>query len=80
VGRSLEGSGVSRVRLGVSQGTRPPLVVSVRLSGEGSFDDVLKLAGEVVRPGSGLLLEQVALQTGGDRVGLRLDAVGVANP
>jgi hypothetical protein len=78
--RSLEGSGITRVRLGVSPGTRAPQAVSVRLTGEGSFEDVLRFSGAVVRPGSGLLLRQVALDTQDERVGLSLEAVGLARP
>lgn len=75
--RSLEGSGIQRVRLGVAPGR---LAASVRLTGEGSFDDVVRFAGEVVRPGSGLLLRQVALQAKAEAVGLTLEADGVGNP
>lgn len=78
--RSLEGSGVSRVRLGVAPTPREPLLVNVRLTGEGSFEDVLRFAGQVVRPGSGLLLQEVALDTQDERVGLSLEAVGLGRP
>lgn len=78
--KALAGSGVSNVRLGVAPAVRPPLAVSVRLSGEGSFDDVLRLAGGVAGPGSGLLLQQVAIETRDSRVGLSMDAVGVGQP
>ena len=78
--RSLEGSGVSRVRLGVAPVARPPQAVSVRLKGEGTFEDVLRFAGHVVRPGSGLLLQQVELQNQEERVGLSLEALGLGRP
>jgi hypothetical protein len=78
--RTLEGSGVSRVRLGVSPVLRSPLAVNVRLTGEGSFEDVLKFAGDIARPGSGLLLQQVGLETQNERVALSLDAMGLGRP
>jgi hypothetical protein len=74
--RSLEGSGVTQVRLGVSPAGRP-LSVNVRLSGEGSYDEVVKLSGDVARAGTGLLLQQVALENREDRVILSLEAVGL---
>ena len=78
--RSLQGSGVSRVHLGVAPAPRSPQAVNVRLTGEGSFEDVLRFAGHIVRPGSGLLLQDVALQNQDERVALVLEAVGVARP
>jgi hypothetical protein len=75
--RSLQGSGLSRVRLGVTPSARPPVAVSVRLTGEGSFEEVVRLAGDVARPGSGLLFQKVGLQTSDDRVGLLLQAAGL---
>jgi hypothetical protein len=78
--KTLAGSGVSNVRIGVAPAGRPPLAVSVHLSGEGSFDDVLKLTGGVAGPGSGLLLQQVALEARDTRVSVSMDAVGVAQP
>jgi hypothetical protein len=78
--RTLEGSGVSRVRLGVSPAVRIPQSVNVRLTGEGSFEDVVRFAGEIVRPGSGLLLQQVELANQDERVGLSLEALGLGRP
>lgn len=78
--RSLQGSGIERVHLGVAPAPRSPQSVNVRLSGEGSFEDVVRFAGEVARPGSGLLLQQVALDTQQDRVGLSLEAMGLGRP
>jgi hypothetical protein len=78
--RSLEGSGIERVRLGVAPALLPPKTVNVRLRGEGSFEDVVRFAGQVARPGSGLLLQEVALDTRQDRVGLSLDAMGLGRP
>jgi hypothetical protein len=75
--RSLEGSGIERVRLGVAPALVVPQSVSVRLRGEGSFEDVVRFAGHIARPGSGLLLELVALDTRQERVGLSLEAMGL---
>jgi hypothetical protein len=74
---ALADSGVSRVRLGVTPSARPPLAVTVRLTGEGGFDDVVKLTGTIAGAGTGLLLQQVAFETRDARVGLTLEAVGV---
>jgi hypothetical protein len=54
--------------------------VNVRLTGEGSFEDVVRFAGEIVRPGSGLLLQQVELANQDERVGLSLEALGLGRP
>jgi hypothetical protein len=54
--------------------------VKVHLTGEGSFEDVLRFAGQVAGPGTGLLLEQVQLETQQDRVGLSLQALGLGRP
>jgi hypothetical protein len=78
--RSLEGSGMERVRLGVAPSLLPPQSVKVRFTGEGSFEDVVRFAGHVARPGSGFLLQEVALDTRQDRVGLSLEAMGLGRP
>jgi hypothetical protein len=57
---SLEGAGLSGVRLAVRPGT-PPAAAEVQLSLEGPFRDVVRLSGELVRPGSGFVLERFRL-------------------
>ena len=78
--RTLEGSGMRGVRLGVTPEARSPRSVRVHLTGEGSFEDVLRFAGQMAGPGTGLLLEQVELDTQQDLVGLSIDAMGLARP
>ena len=78
--RSLEGSGMERVRLGVAPAVLPARSVKVRFSGEGSFEDVVRFSGHGARAGSGLLLQEVALDTREDRVALSLEAMGLGRP
>ena len=78
--RSLEGSGIEHVRFGVAPALVRPQAVNVKLKGEGSFEDVVRFAGHVARPGSGFLLQQVALDTQRERVGLSLEALGLGQP
>jgi len=75
--RSLEGVPVSGVRLGVRPGSRPPRMATVDLRAEGDFDDVLRLSGHLVRPGSGLVLERVIFTPRSASVTLILAAVGL---
>jgi hypothetical protein len=51
----------SNVRLGVRPGGRPPVAANVSLSAEGRFEDVVRLAGRLGRPGTGLVLTHVRL-------------------
>jgi hypothetical protein len=70
-------SRVSGVRLAVRP-ARPPASASVGLAAEGSFDDVLRLTGELSRPGNGLILERVRLAPrGAARVVLDVQASGL---
>ncbi len=78
--RTLEGSGMRAVRLGVTPEARSPRSVKVQLTGEGSFEDVLRFAGVIAGPGTGLLLEQVQLDHQQDHVGLSLEALGLGRP
>ena len=73
---SLEGAGLSGVRLAVRPG-RPPVAAQVQLSVEGPFRDVVRLAGEVVRPGTGVVLERVDLNGRDARVAMSLQGVGL---
>lgn len=59
---SLEGARVSGVRLSVRPG-RPPVGATVSLSAQGSYPEVVRLIGHLVRPGAGLILERVQLNT-----------------
>ena len=73
---SLEGTGLSGVRLAVRPGT-PPVAARVQLTVEGPFRDVVRLAGDVVRPGSGVVLERVDLSGRDARVAMSLQGVGL---
>jgi hypothetical protein len=76
---SLRDSGVEHVRLGVQPVTRGPLVATLRLTAEGAFDDVVRFAGHVVRPGTGLVLSRASLHTQPPGVVLSLEAVGLGS-
>ena len=73
---SLEATGLSGVRLAVRPGT-PPAAAEVRLAVEGPFRDVVRLAGELVRPGSGVVLERFRLTGRDARVAMTLQGVGL---
>jgi hypothetical protein len=73
---SLEGTGLSGVRLAVRPGT-PPAAAEVRLSVEGPFRDVVRLAGELVRPGTGVVLERFRLTGREARVAMTLQGAGL---
>jgi hypothetical protein len=73
VGRSR----VSGVRLAVRPAP-PPASASVGLAAEGSFENVLRLTGELCRPGNGLVLDRVRLAArGAPRVALDVQASGL---
>ncbi len=67
---SLDGAAVSAVRLAVTAG-RSPVGARLQLSAEGRFAEILRLAGHLVRPGTGLVLENVRLRP--SPAGLALD-------
>jgi hypothetical protein len=73
---SLRGQPVSGVRLSVSPAS-PPLAAKARVTAEGSFADVVRLSGRLVRPGAGFVLQRVRMAParGG---GLVLDVDGVS--
>jgi hypothetical protein len=73
---ALEGAGLSGVRLAVRPG-RPPAAAAVRLSAEGRFPEVVRLAGELVRPGTGVVLERFRLNAHDSRVAMSLEGVGL---
>lgn len=56
----LRGQPVSAVRLEVVP-AHPPLAAEGRLHAEGSFADVVRLSGHLVRPGAGFVLKTVRL-------------------
>jgi hypothetical protein len=70
---SLEGATVSGARLAVTAG-RPPVGARVQLSAEGRYAEILRLAGHLVRPGTGLVLENVRLRPGAAGLALDLSA------
>ena len=57
---SLRGRPVSGVRLAVTP-ARPPLAAEGRLRAEGTFADIVRLSGHLVRPGAGFVLKNVRL-------------------
>lgn len=71
---SIGTSGASNVRLAVSPG-RAPVAASVHLSAQGRFDDLVRLAAAVARPGSGIVLDRVHLAPGADTISLELEAL-----
>jgi hypothetical protein len=73
---SLEGHAVSNVRLRVTAG-RAPVVARVSLSGEGGFAEVVGLAGGLVRPGSGLVLDQVRIRPAPVGATLEMEALSL---
>lgn len=56
----LRGQPVSGVRLEVAP-AHPPLAAEGRLHAEGSFADVVRLSGHLVRPGAGFVLKTVRI-------------------
>ncbi|HKC12260.1 MAG TPA: hypothetical protein VKI41_09525 [Vicinamibacteria bacterium] len=70
---SLEGATVSGARLAVTAG-RPPVGARVQFSAEGRYAEILRLAGHLVRPGTGLVLESVRLRPGAAGLALDLSA------
>lgn len=77
---SVDGSGVSNVRLSLSPG-RAPVAASVHLSGEGRFEDVVRFTAAVAPPGGRVVLERVRLAPGPDTIFLELDALSLeGNP
>ena len=73
---SVKASGVSKVRLSFSPG-RTPVAASVHLSGEGRFEDVVKLSAGLAPPGSGIVLDRVRFAPGSDTILLELDALSL---
>lgn len=76
VAASLDGTPVSQVKIDV-QPARPPLSATVRLSAEGSFDDLVDLSGRLVQPGNGLILARFRLSPRVSALRLEMEAVGV---
>jgi hypothetical protein len=73
---SLEGAGLSGVRLAVRP-ANPPAAALIRLGAEGAFADVVRLTGEMVRPGAGVILERYQLSSQGSRVAVHLEGMGL---
>jgi len=73
---SLEGAGLSGVRLAVRP-AGPPAAALIRLGAEGAFADVVRVTGELVRPGTGVVLERYQLSGQDSRVAVRLEGVGL---
>ena len=73
---SLEGAGLSGVRLAVRPAS-PPAAALIRLGAEGAFADVVRLTGELVRPGTGVVLERYQLSGKESRVAVHVEGVGL---
>lgn len=73
---SLEGAGLSGVRLAVKPAAAPAASL-IRLVAEGGFADVVRVTDELVRPGTGVVLEKFQLNGHDSRVGVRLDGFGL---
>lgn len=69
---SLQELPLGAVRLSVRPG-RSPVGASASLSAEGALDDVLRLSGELVKPGHGLVLSRARFAPAPDGVALELD-------
>lgn len=69
---SLQELPLGAVRLSVRPG-RSPVGASASLSAEGALDDVVRLAGELVRPGRGLALSRARFAAAPSGVALELD-------
>ncbi|HVQ28657.1 MAG TPA: hypothetical protein VMV21_03710 [Vicinamibacteria bacterium] len=75
---SLRGQPVSSVRLEVTP-ARPPLAAEGRMRAEGSFAEVVRLTGHLVRPGAGFVLKGVRLtRTPQGNVALEVEGMSVA--
>jgi hypothetical protein len=73
--QALAGVSVRDTRLSVQPG-RLPLGARVRLSTQGSYEEVLRLCTSLSRPDSGLILNRVGLRPTADGASLDVDAVG----
>jgi hypothetical protein len=71
---ALKKRAVSDVQLSVGAG-RPPVGATARLSAAGRFSEVILLCDELVRPGSGIVLERLRLSRGGSAVVLDLQGL-----
>jgi hypothetical protein len=66
------------VRLEVTP-ARPPLAAEGRMRAEGSFAEVVRLTGHLVRPGAGFVLKGVRLtRTPQGNVALEVEGMSVA--
>jgi hypothetical protein len=72
---TLEGSGASAVRLAVRPGPRG---ATVRVSATAPYAEAVRLAGELARPGTGLVLEGVLFRPRTDRQQVTLDVEALA--
>jgi hypothetical protein len=73
---SVRDQPASGVRLAVFP-ARPPLLAEGRLRAEGSFADMVRLSGRLLRPGAGLVLSQVRFSPT-QKGGVTLEVVGVS--
>ena len=74
---TLQGARVSGVRLAVRP-SGPAGGTSVHVSGAGPFSEAVRLAGDLVAPGSGLVLDHVRLDRRGERDLVHLDLEALA--
>jgi hypothetical protein len=73
---SLSEARVSNVRLNITPG-RPPVRASLQLSAEGEFQEIVRLSGQIARPGSGLTLDRVRLNPTASGVNLELEGLSL---
>jgi hypothetical protein len=73
---SLGEARVSNVRLNITPG-RPPVRATLQISAEGDFQEVVRLSGRIVRPGSGLTLDRVRLDPTATGVTLQLEGLSL---
>jgi len=73
--RTLDQASLRDVRLGVSRTNTPAALASVKLTAQGDFGDVVHTSGQLVRPGSGFVLESVRMSPRAEGVNLSLEVV-----
>jgi len=73
--QTLVETGIAGARLGVRPG-RPPAGAAVRLSAEGGFADVMRLAERLARPDMGIVLQEVRLRAGSSGAAVDIQGLG----
>jgi len=73
--KALRTAHVIHVRLEVRPGTAPT-IATVSLSAEAAFPALMQLEAQLLRPGSGLVLERLSIGQGGGSMSLEASAMG----